>query len=98
MKILEACEALKAKRSVTLKYSGRERVVEIHAVGYTREEQPIMRVWQVRGGSAGGDSSGWKLLRLDEITSAKLWDEKSEAPRPGYRKGDPAISKIVCEV
>jgi hypothetical protein len=44
------------------------------------------------------DPSGWKLLRLDEITSAKILDEKSAAPRSGYRKGDPAILRIVCEV
>jgi hypothetical protein len=98
MRLTEACEALKAKRCIELKYSGRDRVVEVHAAGFTRDEKPIMRVWQVRGGSAGGDSSGWKLLRLDEIGSAKILDEKSEAPRPGYRKGDPAINKLVCEL
>ena len=98
MKLSEACEALNAKQRIELKYSGRDRVVEVHTAGYTRDEKPIMRVWQVRGGSAGGDSSGWKLLRLDEIASFKILDEKSEAPRPGYRKGDPAIQRIVCQL
>ena len=98
MKLDEACEALNAKQRVELKYSGRDRVVEVHAAGYTRDEKAIMRVWQVRGGSAGGDFSGWKLLRLDEITSSEILDEKSEAPRRGYRKGDPAITKLVCEL
>jgi hypothetical protein len=98
VKLTEACEALNAKQRIEFKYSGRDRVVEVHAAGYTRDESPIMLVWQVRGGSTGGDSSGWKLLRLDEIGSSKMLDEKSEAPRPGYRKGDPAIAKIVCEI
>ena len=98
MKLTEACEALKAKQCIELKYSGRDRVVEVHAAGYTREEKPIMRVWQIRGGSAGGDFSGWKLLRLDEVASAKVLDEASNAPRPGYKRGDPAIHRIVCQV
>lgn len=98
MKLTEACEALNARRCIEVTYSGRDRVVEVHAAGYTRDEKPIMRVWQVRGGSVGGDSSGWKLLRLDEITSSKMLDERAEAPRLGYRKGDPAITKLVCEI
>lgn len=98
MKLSEACEALKAKRRIEINYSGRDRVVEVHAAGYTRDEKPIMRVWQVGGGSASGDFSGWKLLRLDEITSSTMLGDKSDAPRPGYRKGDPAIKNILCEI
>jgi hypothetical protein len=93
-----ACKALKTKCRLEVAYSGRTRVIEVHAVGYTRDDEGIMRVWQVRGGSAGGGSTGWKLFRLDEIASAKILDEKSEAPRTGYRKGDPAIAKLVCEI
>jgi predicted DNA-binding transcriptional regulator YafY len=94
----QACEALRSKCRLELKYSGRDRIVEVHAVGYTKEERPIMRAWQVRGGSASGDSSGWKLFRLDEIESAKTLQEISEAPRSGYHRGDPMISRIVCEL
>lgn len=98
MKPSEACGALKAKQRIEFKYSGRDRVIEVHAVGYTHDEKPIMRAWQVRGGSSSGDSAGWKLFHLDEISTGELLDEKSEAPRPGYRKGDPAMARIECEI
>jgi hypothetical protein len=98
MKLAEACEALNATRCVQFRYSGKDRVVEVHAAGYTREGKPIMRAWQVRGGSEGGDPSGWKLFRLDEISSVEFLEEKSKAPRNGYKRGDPAIDKLVCEI
>ena len=98
MDISRACEALKLKRRLELRYSGRDRAVEVHAAGFTKEGKPLMRVWQVRGQSASGDTSGWKLFRLDEISTANLLEEASEAPRPGYHRGDPAMTRIVCEI
>jgi hypothetical protein len=98
MQVLDACEALNAKLCVELTYSGRERVIEVHAVGYTRENKLILRAYQVRGGSSGGDAAGWKLFRLDEVSSAKITEEASEAPRDGYRRNDPAMIRIVCQV
>jgi hypothetical protein len=98
MNISEACEALKLKQRLELRYSGRVRAVEVHAAGFTKEGKPVIRVWQVRGPSASGGVSGWKLFRLDEITSANLLEEASEAPRPGYHAGDPAMIRIVCQL
>ena len=57
-----------------------------------------MRAWQVRGGSASGERVGWKLMRLDEANAAVISDERSEAPRSGYKHGDPAMDRIVCEL
>ena len=57
-----------------------------------------MRVWQVQGGSVGGTSVGWKLLRMDEAAELKISEDASEAPREGYKKGDPAMTRIFCEV
>lgn len=43
------CEALKTGRCLLIQYDGYTRVVEVHAVGYSSENNAIMRVWQVRG-------------------------------------------------
>jgi len=93
-----ACEALRSGRLLELRYDGYSRSVEVHAVGWSSAGHAVMRAWQVRGGSASGERSGWKLMRLDEASGSRVLDEASEAPRRGYKRGDAAMSRIVCEL
>jgi hypothetical protein len=92
-----ACEALKSQRCLVLAYRGKNRVVEVHIVGHTQDGELLMRVWQVRGGSNGGQATGWKLLRIETVTAARLSDEQSQAPREGYNRFDPAITQPICQ-
>jgi hypothetical protein len=93
-----ACEALKSARILRLLYDGFFRNVEVHTVGITKDQNEIMRVWQVSGGIASGEPTGWKILRLDEATGAEITDEQSQAPRQGYMRGDKAMESIYCQV
>jgi hypothetical protein len=70
----------------------------VHACGYTQQGHAVLRGWQVSGGSASGERQGWKLMRLDEASGASVSSQASEAPRKGFKRGDPAMSRIVCEV
>jgi hypothetical protein len=98
MWIETACEALRQKKVLELRYDGFSRCLEVHAVGYSKAGYPLMRAWQVSGGSASGERSGWKLMRLDEAIGAHISATPSEAPRRGYRRGDAAMVRIVCEI
>ena len=98
MWLKQACEALNQRKCLEITYDGYSRVVEVHAAGYSKKDEGIMRVWQVRGGSSSGESQGWKLMHLDEALSAKIIDEDSLAPRRGYKRGDPAIANLVCQI
>jgi hypothetical protein len=93
-----ACDALRAGKRLELLYDGFSRVVEVHAVGITDEGKAVMRVWQVRGGSQSSERMGWKLMTLDEASSANILDEVSEAPRSGYARADKAMSSINCQL
>jgi len=94
-----ACAALLAGKRLELRYDGFSRVVEVHAVGMTKEHNWIMRVWQVRGGSVHDEPVGWKSMRLAASFSARIIKEKSMAPRPGYKPGDRAMSGgIKCQL
>lgn len=93
-----ACEAISKGCRLEVRYDGFTRVVEVHAVGTSKSGNAIMRVWQVRGGSASGSQTGWKIFRLDEIVGAELSDEPSTAPQPGYKRGDSAMARVICEV
>lgn len=93
-----ACEALQSEKCLELRYDGYTRLVEVHAVGTTQDGYPIMRVWQVTGGSRSGERTGWKLMRLDKTGSFGIFDEQSQAPRRGYRRGDRDIAVIRCQI
>ena len=93
-----ACEALAKGVCLRVAYDGFFRIGEVHAVGISTAGHPVMRVWQVRGGSVHGQPVGWKLLRLDEATGVALTDEPSGAPRPRYRRGDREMATIICQV
>jgi hypothetical protein len=98
MFINTACQALRERKCLELRYDGYSRVVEVHAAGYSKDGNALMRVWQIRGGSVSGERVGWKLMRLDEALSAHLVEEPSGAPRKGYNRGDPAIANIICQL
>jgi hypothetical protein len=78
-----ACEALRSGHVLQLDYEGYTRDVEVHAVGFTKDDKPVARVWQVAGGSISNEPVGWKLLRLDEATGAVVTHQRSQAPRGG---------------
>ena len=67
-------------------------------MGFTKEDNPVMRVWQVSGGSVSNEPVGWKLLRLDEATEAVVTQQRSLAPRPGYNPGDPVMQQMTCQL
>ena len=96
MRVELACQALRERRCLELRYDGWSRTVEVHAVGYTKENNAVMRVWQTHGGSNSGEN-GWKLLRLDEVIFGHICPAQSGAPRSGYKRNDRAMSRIVCQ-
>lgn len=92
------CEALQEGKRLELTYDGYERIVEVHAVGYTANKNLVMRVYQTSGGSNSGNPLGWKLMTIHKAASISMSDEDSEAPRQGYRQGDKAMAEIICEI
>lgn len=98
MQVATACVALKSGVRIRFQYSGQERVAEVHTVGFSKKNAPIMRAWQVRGGSQSGNPTSWRVFNLDEVRDVQVLEEKSEAPRQGYRRGDSSVDRIVCEL
>jgi hypothetical protein len=93
-----ACAALRSGHVLQLRYDGYTRDVEVHAVGFTQDDNAVMRVWQVAGGSDSNEPAGWKLLTLDEAVEAVVTTERSMAPRDGYNPADPIMKVITCQL
>lgn len=56
-----------------------------------------MRAYQVSGRSPSHEQ-GWKLFHVDEISDFAALQETFEAPRAGYMRNDPTMTKIYCEL
>jgi hypothetical protein len=95
---LQACQALTAGSVLQVLYDGYFRMVEVHAVGASKDDNEIMRVWQLSGGSVSNEPIGWKLLRLDETMGVTLTKHSSAAPRPDYKRDDRAMQRILCQL
>lgn len=93
-----ACDALKRGKILQLRYDGYSRCVEVHAVGVSKAGNTVMSCWQIRGGSVHNDPTGWKLMKLSEVSSAVVSEEPSQAPRANYRRGDSRMTHIICEL
>ena len=91
------CQAIRQRRVLALRYRGYTRAVEPHVYGFGRDGEPLLRGWQRAGDSDSGASSGWKLMRVEDIASADLTDERFDR-RPDYRRADPAIVQVFCQV
>ena len=70
-----ACDALNARKRLSITYGGYTRVVEVHAVGTTSDGNPVMRAWQVSGGSKSGKGLPWRLFRLDRTWQYAVLNE-----------------------
>lgn len=86
-------DAATQSRALDIIYDDKPKTVEVHAISPTHA-----RVFQIAGESSRPLPS-WALLKLDKVSSATLTDTPSQAPRPGYRKGDKHLSpEIIYEL
>ena len=93
-----AKQAIEKKLCLELSYDGFSRMVEVHAIGESSAGHVVMRAWQVEGGSVSNERMGWKMLRIDEVRSCILSGVSSDAPRPGFKRGDRQMRVIFAEV
>lgn len=89
--------AIRTKQLLSFTYDGLPRLVEPHAVGLSTAGNQVMRCFQV-GGSHKKAGHDWDLVRLEKIVSLAVTGEHFAGPRPGYKRGDSAMSTIHAEL
>jgi len=87
--------AIESRRLVSLWYDPGVRVVEPHALGYGSDGQLLLRAFQIEGASASNQPFNWKLFRLDRMRDANFNGRSFPAPRPEYKRNDPAMTRGI---
>jgi predicted DNA-binding transcriptional regulator YafY len=84
-------EAIRAKHRLEINYPPGHRVVEPHALGFSKDGHLLLRAFQVEGASESGEPVNWKLFRLDRMKAANDSGEEFSDPRPEYNPDDSAM-------
>ena len=83
--------AIEERKSLEIYYDPGTRIIEPHALGYSKDGNPLLRAYQVSGASSSGEHENWKLFRVDQIKAANDNGASFDGPREGYKHGDKAM-------
>lgn len=86
-------QAIKQRKVLELRYHGYSRIVEPHAYGRDKDGDEILRCYQTSGGSESGERAGWKLLKVREVFSLHLTNNRFTA-LPEYKRNDKAMAYL----
>jgi hypothetical protein len=93
------CDAIRNRKVLRLVYGWGHRIVEPHAYGINEKDHELLRCFQTSGESKSNEPIGWKIFRVDEINQLSALDQSFASARPGYKRGDPAMSQqIYCQL
>lgn len=92
------CKAIDEMRLLVVDYGGAKRLVQPHVYGDDAHGDRLLSAYQVGGGSASGESRGWKSFRMDRVDAIDIMDERFHAPRPEFQRNDGAFAHIVRQV
>lgn len=90
------CDAIKSMRTLKFDYGGGTRIVEPHCYGVSRKGNELLRAYQTSGYSESGETEGWKLFSVEEISSVQFGANEFSGPRPQYNSRDRAMASIYC--
>jgi hypothetical protein len=90
------CEAIRERRVVRFRYGGGYRLVEPHCYGVSRDGKELLRGYQISGHSECGQSEGWKLFRLNDVSDLGVTNDSLKGPRTLYNPNDKAMAAVYC--
>jgi hypothetical protein len=85
------CDAIRLRHVVRFLYHGGMRQVEPYVYGRDANGDELLRGFQLRGASRAGDTTGWKIFHVEDMTSVAVTFE-AFSTRAAY---DPADKVIV---
>ncbi len=88
------CSAIKSKQLIQFNYEDSTRIVEPYCYGLTKDDNEVLRAYQVKGQSKSGNTLGWKLFSASKMENIIINDEFFAI---GHQYGaEPVIKEIYC--
>ena len=96
--VFDFCSAIKNKEIIQFYYDGGIRIVEPFCYGETHRGNIVLRAFQIDGYSSSGNSEGWKLFKVEDMSDISLVGRKFTKIREHYNPNDKAMLRIICKV
>lgn len=95
----EISSAIKNKQVISFQYDGGQRTAEPHYYGTGSAGQELLRAYQTSGASSSGNSEGWKLFKVDGMTSIEVTSNQFTSARSGYNStSDKQIINLIAKL
>lgn len=92
------CRAIHERRVLRFYYDGGIRDVEPHCHGCSKDDNDLLRGYQIGGYSSSGESAGWKMFRLDGTSGLVMTETTFRGPRPEYNPDDNTMATVYCSL
>jgi hypothetical protein len=97
--IPQICSAIELNRVIKFYYNGGIRLVEPFCCGVHKTTgSNVLRGYQIGGYSESGETEGWKLFQVSEISELVITDDTFSCSRANYNPNDKAMSTIYRSV
>jgi len=95
---MDIAAAIKNRQLLRFRYDGYTRTVEPHIYGIDCKGHHALSAYQIGGGSESGQSVGWKLFHVDEISEGEILQKRFARPRPDYNPGDKSFATVIAQL
>ena len=93
--ITQICSAIESRKVIKFYYNGGIRVVEPFCCGIHKTTgNAVLRGYQTGGYGESGEPDGWKLFRIDDMSTLTVTENTLNISRPDYNPVDKAMSTI----
>ncbi|MGZ7070023.1 MAG: hypothetical protein ACXVH2_01625 [Methanobacterium sp.] len=88
------CSAIKSRQLIQFNYEDSTRIVEPYCYGLSKNDNEVLRAYQIKGHSKSGHPVGWKLFSVSKMEDIKVSNEFFAI---GHQYGaEPVIKTVYC--
>ena len=91
------CEAIKARKQLSFRYEGRDRIVAPFLCGEHKDGHMLLIAWCLQG-SKSTNKPDWRTYSLDEMSSIQILKHEFIEIPTGYNRNDERFERIDCRV